>query len=138
PKKGAKLGEFTPRMCTNFRLLNDITRKDAYSLPRIDDILDILKENPEYFSGLDLFSGYYQIGLTPRAQERAAFVTHRGHYKYIRMPFGICNAPVTFQQTSRNKLVKHSSYTLIMSRSSPRPSNNTCKHYNGFWSNFKK
>ena len=65
PKKGAKLGEFAPRMCTNFRPLNDITRKDAYLLPRINDILDTLKGNPEYFSELDLFSGYYQIGLTP-------------------------------------------------------------------------
>src|SRR5213080_157564 len=86
PKKGAKPGEFAPRMCTNFRPLNDITRKDAYPLPRIDDILDTLKGNPEYFSGLDLFSGYYQIELTPRVQERAAFVTHRGHYEYTRMP----------------------------------------------------
>ena len=69
PKKGAKLGEFAPRMCTNFRLLNDITRKDAYPLPRINDILDTLKGNPEYFLGLDLFSVYYQIRLTPRAQK---------------------------------------------------------------------
>ena len=69
PKKGAKLGEFTPRMCTNFRPLNDITRKDTYLLPRIDDILDTLKGNPEYFLGLDLFSGYYQIGLILQAQE---------------------------------------------------------------------
>ena len=64
-KKGAKLGEFTPRMYINFRLLNDITRKDTYSLPRIDDILDTLKGNSEYFLGLDLFSGYYQIELIP-------------------------------------------------------------------------
>ena len=64
PKKGAAPGEFAPRMCTDFRPLNNITRKDAYPLPRIDKILDALQGYPEYFSSLDLFSGYYQIGLT--------------------------------------------------------------------------
>src|SRR5438874_3738565 len=113
-KKGAKPGEFMSRMYTNFRPLNDITRKDAYPLPRIDDILDTLKGNPEYFSGLDLFSGYYQIGLTPQAQERAAFVTHRGHYEYTRMPFGMCNAPATFQRMMNNILKEQIGKTLLV------------------------
>src|SRR3954447_23078926 len=96
PKKGAKPGEFTPRICTDFRPLNKIMRKDVYPLLRIDEILDTLQGYPEYFSSLDLFSGYYQIGLTKRAQERMAFITNSGHYEYTQMPFGMCNAPATF------------------------------------------
>src|SRR5437764_366008 len=53
--------------------LNDITVKDVYPIPRIDDILALLKDGASYYSALDLTSGYYQMGLTPRARERAAF-----------------------------------------------------------------
>src|SRR5215469_11632993 len=88
----------TPRMCIDYRALNAKTKKDAYPIPRVDDLLDTIEEFPAYFTSLDLFSGYNQIGLTLEAQLRSAFVIKRGHYQFTRMAFGLCNAPATFQR----------------------------------------
>ena len=91
PKKDKR-----PRMCVDYRRLNDITRKNAYPIPRMDEIIDML-QNASWYSGLDLWSGYNQIGMTEGATERSAFITKFGHYEYLRMSFGLCNAPATFQ-----------------------------------------
>ena len=85
-----------PRMCVDYRKLNAVTRKHAYPLPRIDDAIDELGK-ATWYSSLDLWSGYHQIGMTPEARERSAFVTKYGQYEYNRMSFGLCNAPATFQ-----------------------------------------
>jgi hypothetical protein len=87
-----------PRFCVDYRKLNEITRKDAYPMPLIDDLLETIGEEPKYFSSLDLYSGYHQIPLTREASEKSAFVTPDGQYKYLKMPFGMCNAPATFQR----------------------------------------
>ena len=85
------------RFCVDYRRLNDVTHKDAYPLPRIDDTLDSLG-GCKYFSTLDLTSGYWQIGLTPDAAEKSAFPTQFGLFEFTVLPFGMCNAPGTFQR----------------------------------------
>ena len=77
--------------------MNAITRKDAYPLPRVDDTLDTLS-GAKWFSTLDLISGYWQVEMSPADQQKTAFCTHEGLFKFQVMPFGLCNAPATFQR----------------------------------------
>lgn len=87
----------TLRFCVDYRKLNDITKKDVYPLPRIDDSLDRLR-NAKFFSSIDLKSGYWQIEVDERDREKTAFVTPDGLYEFKVLPFGLCSAPATFQR----------------------------------------
>jgi transposase InsO family protein len=86
------------RVCLDVRKLNNITRKDAYPLPRIDHALESLN-GAKYFCTLDLLSGYWQVPLAEDAKEKTAFsVPRRGHFQFKVMPFGLCNAPASFER----------------------------------------
>lgn len=87
----------TPRFCTDMRKVNSVTKSDSFPLPRMDDCIDRVG-SAKFVSKFDLLKGYWQVPLSKRAQEIAAFITPTGLYSYTVMPFGLKNAPATFQR----------------------------------------
>nr|GEY01824.1 DNA-directed DNA polymerase [Tanacetum cinerariifolium] len=85
------------RVCIDYRKLNEATRKDHFPLPFMDQMLERLAGN-QYYCFLDGFSGYFQIPIDPKDQEKTTFTYPYGTFAYRRMPFGLCNAPGTFQR----------------------------------------
>ena len=87
----------TLRFCADYRKVNELTRRDAYPLPRVNDMLDTLAGS-KWFTTLDLLSGYWQVELKKDDREKTAFCTQEGLFEFKVMPFGLSNAPATFQR----------------------------------------
>jgi len=94
------------RLCTDYRDLNNVTIKNKYPLPRIDDLFDQLR-NAYVFSKLDLRSGYHQLKVRAEDIEKTAFVSRYGHYEYTVVPYGLTNAPGVFMNLMNRLFMKY-------------------------------
>lgn len=103
PNSAGKEKDNSTRFCVDFRKVNEITKKDAYPIPRIDDTFDTLS-GAKYFSSVDMFSGYWQVELKEEDKEKTACSTPYGLYEFNVMPFGLCGAPSLFQRLMENVL----------------------------------
>lgn len=93
----------TMRMCVDYRALNRITKKNRHALPRVDELIDRLR-GAQFFSKLDLMSGYHQMLIHPDDQHKTAFRSALGHYSFTVTPFGLANAPAEFSAMMRRCL----------------------------------
>ena len=102
------------RFCINFRRLNSRTKKDAYPLPRMQETIESMV-GTQFFSTMDLKSGFWQVKMAKDSQQYTAFtVGSMGVYEFLRMPYGLCNAPATFQRLMQNCLGElNLTYALI-------------------------
>lgn len=103
PKKADASGKKKWRLVIDYRKLNEQTIDDKYPIPNITDILDKLGKC-QYFTTLDLSSGFHQIEMDTNDVPKTAFTVENGHYEFLRMSFGLKNAPATFQRTMDNIL----------------------------------
>ena len=100
--------------CIDFRRLNSRTKKDAYPLPRMQETMESMV-GTQFFSTMDLKSGFWQVKMAKDSQQYTAFtVGSMGVYEFLRMLYGLCNAPVTFQRLMQNCLRElNLTYALI-------------------------
>lgn len=102
----------TTRLCVDYRKLNAVTKKDAYPMPLISEILDSFA-GAKHFTTLDLRSGYYQIPMHPNSIEKTAVNTHIGLFQFLRMSMGMVNSPAIFQRFMNKVLSKFKEFCLV-------------------------
>ena len=91
----------TPRVVIDYRALNEVTVKNKYPLPLMDELFD-RTQGARFFTSIDLRNGFHQIAIRPEDREKTAFRTRFGHFEYTVLPMGLCNAPGTFMQLMNN------------------------------------
>jgi len=101
------------RLCANYRALNEVTKKDRDPLPLISEALDRL-EGAKYFTKLDIKDAYHNIRIREGEEWKTTFSTKLGTYKYLVMPFGLCNAPAAFQRWINEVLMEHMDMCCIV------------------------
>ena len=93
------------RMCVDYRRLNSITKRPIFPIPDAQQLFDTL-DGACWFSTLDLSQGYHQVAVATEDIPKTAFTTRHGQFEYLRMPFGLCSAPATFQRLMHHVLQK--------------------------------
>ncbi|KAH9088485.1 hypothetical protein LEN26_019472 [Aphanomyces euteiches] len=101
------------RFCIDYRKLNSVTVKDSYPMPRIDDLLDVLGRT-KLFSTMDIASGYWNVPMAKDSIEKTAFTCKYGLYKWLVMPFGLCNAVPCFERLMEHILIDYKWRTCLV------------------------
>ena len=100
----------TARLCVDFKQINAVTRQQPFYMPRVEEVLEGVGK-ARYISKLDLSKGYYQICMRPSDIPKTAFICHRGKFEFLRMPFGVKNAPAVFQELMQGLLNPHKAFS---------------------------
>ena len=87
----------TARICIDFKAINTVTTPLSFYMPRVEEVLESVDKS-KVISKVDLSKGYYQVPMHPADVEKTAFVCHQGKYEFLRMPFGVGNAPAVLQK----------------------------------------
>ena len=85
----------TLQVCIDYRQVNKVTQPDLYPMPRIEELLESLGK-AKFISTLDMSKGYYQVPVAPNDRDKTAFMSRKGKYQFLRMPFGLTGAPSCF------------------------------------------
>jgi Reverse transcriptase (RNA-dependent DNA polymerase) len=96
----------TTRVCVDYRGLNSVTKKDAYPISRMDELFSRFNGS-QYYSILDMLSGYWQTVLQAESREKTAFSTRYGHFEWLVLPFGVANGPGGFQKRVNRVLAQY-------------------------------